>query len=98
VPTFETSQRFSRDLRALGAEARNRFRAKVRDEFVVDLASGQGFRAGLRVKRVLGTRGVWEMTWAPDGRATFSYGDERRPGEPHVVWRRVGSHNIFQAP
>ncbi|MER6108587.1 hypothetical protein ACWG5P_11115 [Streptomyces prasinus] len=36
-----------------------------------------------------------EMTWAPDGRATWQYGDELREGEPHVIWRRVGGHEIF---
>ncbi len=39
--------------------------------------------------------GVYEMTWAPDGRATWEYGDERFPGIPHVIWRRVGTHSIF---
>ncbi|MFD6425369.1 hypothetical protein [Streptomyces sp. NPDC060198] len=36
-----------------------------------------------------------EMRWAPDGRATWQYGDEVRAGEPHVIWRRVGGHEIF---
>ncbi|WP_281288337.1 hypothetical protein [Haloactinospora alba] len=35
------------------------------------------------------------MTWAPDGRATWQYGDEQRPGIVHVIWRRVGTHAIF---
>ncbi|TDQ53002.1 hypothetical protein [Actinorugispora endophytica] len=35
------------------------------------------------------------MTWAPDGRATWEYGDEQRSGTPHVIWRRVGTHAIF---
>ncbi|WP_267887199.1 hypothetical protein [Thermobifida halotolerans] len=35
------------------------------------------------------------MTWAPDGRATWQYGEERVPGKPHVIWRRVGTHAIF---
>jgi hypothetical protein len=38
------------------------------------------------------------MTWAPDGRATFEYGLERLPGEPHVIWCRVGAHDIFRQP
>ena len=38
------------------------------------------------------------MTWAADGRATFRYGEPRRPGEPHVIWRRVGTHDIFDNP
>jgi hypothetical protein len=41
--------------------------------------------SALRVKRVQGHPGVWEMTWAPDGRATFEYGAEVRPGEAHVI-------------
>lgn len=32
------------------------------------------------------------MTWAADGRATFEYGQEIRPGEPHIIWRRIGTH------
>ncbi len=56
------------------------------------------FPAGLRVKRVQGTLGVWELTWAPDGRATFSYGEEQVRGEPHVVWRRIGDHSILRQP
>ncbi|MGH3777069.1 MAG: hypothetical protein ACRDRR_15295 [Pseudonocardiaceae bacterium] len=50
------------------------------------------------MKSVQGWPGVWEMTWAPDGRATFQYGPARRPGEPHVIWRRVGAHDIFRQP
>jgi hypothetical protein len=63
----------------------------------------EGLRQGrldprLRVKRVQGRPAVWEMSWAPDGRATFEYGDEVRPGEPHVIWRRVGTHEVFRDP
>jgi hypothetical protein len=38
------------------------------------------------------------MPWDRAGRATFEYGDEVRPGEPHVIWRRVGTHDIFGDP
>jgi len=38
------------------------------------------------------------MTWAPDGRATFEYGTEVRPGEPHVTWRPIGTYAIFRRP
>ncbi len=34
------------------------------------------FSPALRVKRVQGASGVWEVTFASDGRATFAYGDE----------------------
>ena len=56
------------------------------------------FRRGLRVKAVQGAPGVFEMSWAPDGRATYQHGDERRPGEPHIIWRRIGTHDIFVHP
>jgi hypothetical protein len=56
------------------------------------------FPPALRVHRVQGHDGVWELTWAPDGRATFSYGPEVRPGEPHVMWRRIGDHSILSDP
>lgn len=35
---------------------------------------------------------------APDGRATFHYGDEVKAGEPHIVWRRIGDHSILNEP
>ena len=51
-----------------------------------------------RVKRVQGRPGVWEMTWAADGRATFEYGPEVIAGEPHVIWRRFSTHDVFRRP
>jgi hypothetical protein len=40
----------------------------------------------------------WEMSWSGDGRAIFRYGSERKAGETHVVWLRVGGHEIFSRP
>jgi hypothetical protein len=59
-------------------------------------ASPLWFPPGLRVKRVRGTRDVWEITFAPDGRATFAYGEEVIPGTPHIIWRRVGTHDVLR--
>lgn len=42
--------------------------------------------------------GVWELSWAADGRATFEYGAELIEGQPHIIWRRIGSHDIFRNP
>jgi hypothetical protein len=53
------------------------------------------FPPALSVKRVQGMSGVWEITFAPDGRATFAYGDEVIPGQPHVIWRRIGTHDVL---
>jgi hypothetical protein len=28
----------------------------------------------------------------------FEYGAEIRPGEAHVIWRRIGTHSVFRRP
>jgi hypothetical protein len=94
VPTFSTTPRFKRDFRKLAVRDQARFEWVVREQFVPDLARGL-FRPGLRVKGVESAPGVFEVTWAPDGRATWQYGAEVRAGEPHMIWRRVGTHDIF---
>ena len=96
MPTHEELPEFWRDFDALTPEERRAFRSAVA-RFVADLRRGT-FRTGLRIKRVQAHPGVWEMTWAPDGRATFHYGAETHPDEPHIVWRRIGTHDIFREP
>lgn len=97
MPTYERLARFDRDLAALTPEQRRQFLATI-GKFVADLRAGEGFRAGLRIKGVRGAAGVYELTWADDGRATFSYGDSVREDEPHIVWRRVGTHDVLGRP
>jgi hypothetical protein len=95
VPSHERTRRFERDWKSIGASDRNRFRSAFR-RFDADLERGT-FRTGLRVKRVEGTDSIFEMTWAPDGRATFEYGSPQGEGA-HVVWRRIGRHDVFRRP
>ncbi len=95
MPTFEWQERFGRDLARLSDDERAAFKEAV-IHFVEDLRRGEGFRAGLRVKTIQGRSGVWEMTWAGDGRATFSYGPARIAGQAHIIWRRIGGHAIFK--
>lgn len=95
MPTHERTSRFERDWQALTGEQRERFR-RAFPRFHADLAKRR-FRAGLRVRRVAGTDGVFEMTWAPDGRATFQYGTSEDQ-EPHIIWRRIGTHDVFRRP
>lgn len=45
-----------------------------------------------------GASGVFEMAWAPDGRATFEFGEAQRKGEAHIIWRRIGGHEILGGP
>jgi hypothetical protein len=97
VPTFAWLARFGADFDRLTPAQQAAFLAAVA-QFVEDLRKGGQFRKGLRVKGVQGATGVFEMTWADDGRATFQYGEAVLEGEPHVIWRRVGTHEIFRQP
>jgi AbrB family looped-hinge helix DNA binding protein len=96
LPTYEVTARFLRDLAALTPKQRKALMRAVA-AFVGDLQKGK-FRSGLRVKGVQGAQGIFEMTWADDGRATFQYGPRVREREPHVIWRRVGTHSILGNP
>ncbi|MGH3272882.1 MAG: hypothetical protein ACRDNZ_00965, partial [Streptosporangiaceae bacterium] len=73
MPTFGQLAGFVRDFDALTPSQKAAFvRAVV--IFVADLRNGTGFRKSLQVKKMAGYDNVWELTWAPDGRATFQYG------------------------
>ncbi|MFJ4007711.1 hypothetical protein ACIPWL_30260 [Streptomyces sp. NPDC090023] len=97
MPTYETLPRFTHDLRRLSPAQRRAFHRVVTRAFVPDLRAGR-FRAGLRIKRVRCSPGIYELTWAGNGRATWSYGPERIRGAQHIVWRRIGGHDIFTGP
>jgi hypothetical protein len=62
--------------------------------FLRDFRQGW-FRRGRRVKPVRGAPDLFEMSWAPNGRATFSWGDPVIAGTRHVLWHRCGDHNIL---
>ena len=96
MPTFEWLARFGADLDALTQAQKTAFLLAVA-HFVEDVRTGR-FRKGLRVKGVKGAKGIFEMTWADDGRATFQYGEALLEGEPHVIWRRIGTRAIFDQP
>lgn len=97
MPTYGRLPRFDRDWQSLPPAEQQRFRVAV-GRFVEDLEAGRPFRPGLRVKVVQGTSDIKEMTFAPNGRATWQLGSEVKAGQLHVVWRRIGTHDIFRAP
>jgi hypothetical protein len=98
MPTRRVLPSFWCDWDRLTPQQQRAFREAL-GVFIEDLTKGgQGFKPRLRVKRMQGHPGVWEMSWAPDGRATFEYGDEIHPGQAHIIWRRVGTHSIFRRP
>jgi hypothetical protein len=85
--------RFAADFDTLTPAQQAAFLAAVK-QFVEDLQAGTGFR----VRGVKGATGIFEMAWADDGRATFQYGEPITNDEPHIVWRRIGTHRIFNQP
>ena len=97
MPTYAWLARFRADFERLSPAQQAAFLIAVQ-QFVDDIQHGRPFRKGLRVKGIQGATGIFEMTWTPDGRATFEYGDEVIDGETYVVWRRVGSHAVFETP
>lgn len=102
MPTYDSEGRFRRDWTRLDKEHQKSF-LKARNNLVEDLREMEAgkrsrFRRRLRVKGVKGAPGVFEMTWAHDGRATFSWGEEKRPGQRHIIWRRCGDHEILKNP
>lgn len=97
MPTHEEFAQFLREFAALTPAQRGLFLDAVQ-RMINDLRAGKGFRPQLRVKGVQGHPGIFEMTWAPNGRATFHYGAQIQPGEAHIVWRRIGDHSILKNP
>lgn len=96
MPTYARTDSFKRDHASLTADQKAAFRQAVA-HVIEDLRTGK-LRKGSRVKGVKGAKNIYEMTWAGDGRATFQYGSPEIEGETHVIWRRIGTHAIFEDP
>ncbi|HEX4306446.1 MAG TPA: hypothetical protein VHZ54_10435 [Solirubrobacterales bacterium] len=97
TPTFELQRGFAREFARLPREQERAFRQAV-GKLIDALKQGGEPPRSLRIKRVQGTRDVWEMSYSGDGCATFRYGPEVRAGETHIVWLRIGGHEIFSRP
>jgi hypothetical protein len=97
VPTYDRWPGFVKEYQRLTRAQRRLFMDAVED-MVEDLKARRPFRPGLRIHQVHKVAGVWEMTWAPNGRATFMYGESPEEGELHVIWRRIGGHEILDQP
>ena len=37
---------------------------------------------------------VDQFMFGPDNRALFRYGDERTPGDAHILWLRIGGYEV----
>lgn len=98
MPTRDVFQSFLDDWKKLTPEQQRRLLSQLK-EFKEDLDRGGPIRGSLRVHPMRGYPGIWEMTWdGNDGRATFHFGPEQKPGKRHIVWRRIGGHEIYDNP
>ncbi len=101
---YERTPRFDADVRRLSDNERTLFRRVAVEQFAPAAEQhaaepGAPWPKGLRVKRLQGAPGVWEMTWSfagPDGRATFEWVES--DDELAIRWRRVGGHAVFSEP
>jgi hypothetical protein len=105
VPTYAVDDRFWGDWERLDDEDRPPFWAAL-GQFIECLVAWErgGFQGlprfphHLGVKPMKGHSGIWEMAWSPDGRCTWEYGTREVAGKAHIVWRRIGSHRIYDDP
>jgi hypothetical protein len=96
-PTYELPAGFAREYARLSREQRRDFRKAV-SKLINALKADRAPPRPLRIKRVQGTKEIWELSYSGDGRATFRYGPEVKPGKAHVIWLRVGGHEILSRP
>lgn len=94
MPTYDEDPRFWRDWEKLTLDQHSLFLEAVY-QLVEDLKAKRPPRPGLRVKGYKRRLGVFEMTWAKDGRALFKYGTSPHPGDVHITWLRIGTHDIL---
>ena len=109
---FEWTQSFDGDFDRLSVRDKRLFLAAVTtfntacDAFVEHTGS-YTWPARLRVKPVVNSPGIFEMTWSfagPDGRATWEWIEvdvkkgRRKIKAPAIRWRRIGDHRVLKAP
>ena len=96
-PTYELPAGFAREYARLSREQRRAFREAVA-KLIDALKDDRDPPRSLRIKRVQGSKDIWELSYSGDGRATFRYGAEVKPGKTHVIWLRIGGHEILSRP
>jgi len=98
APTFDRLAQFKRDYVRLTSTQRELFRAAVK-KFVAPLSTTPPGDIGEPLVRELKEHpGFFEMRFARDARAIYTFGKAVRPGQPHVVWCRIGSDDALDRP
>lgn len=97
MPTYAWQARFMREYRALSRQDKASFR-RAKDRFVAALRADRPPEAGLGIEEMAGRPGIFEFHYSAGGRATFAYGTTARGADAHVIWRRIGGHEIYREP
>jgi mRNA-degrading endonuclease YafQ of YafQ-DinJ toxin-antitoxin module len=100
---YRTTGSFDRDFARLPTEHQQMFLKVLREHFLPAIGAGSftgvpPWPKRLRVHQLVG--GVYSITWnftGPDGRATFGL-DRDQNGDTVLVWRRIGTHDIYDRP
>ena len=98
MPTFDRLALFKREYRRLTPEQRARFKVAVAKLIAALSQTPPRVPGEPLVNPLAGHRGVYELRFAPDGRARFTFGASVREGQPHVIWRRIGGHEVLDRP
>lgn len=99
---YQAAESFLADYARLNEREKALFKAAVRklnQAYARRTGRPPHWPGDLRIRRLLGHPGLWELTWSfagPDGRATFELIEV--DGEPAIRWRRIGDHRIFREP
>ena len=90
MPTYEYSTRFWNAYKRLHPDEQAAF-LKAPNAFVAALKAGQRpqFIQNKRFK-------LLEFPFGPNLRTLFRYGEEKQPGEAHIVWESIGTHDIYK--
>ena len=98
APTFERLAQFKRDYAKLPPPERQRFRAAVK-KFVAPLSTTPPGDLGAPIVRELKDHpGYFELRFGPATRAIYTFGQAVRPGQPHVIWCRIGTDEGLDKP
>lgn len=98
APTFDRLAQFKRDYAKLTRPQRESFRAAVK-KFVAPFSTTPPGDFGQPLVQELKEHpGYYELRFAADTRAIYTFGQAIRRGQPHVVWCRIGSNDALDQP
>jgi mRNA-degrading endonuclease YafQ of YafQ-DinJ toxin-antitoxin module len=95
APTFDRLAQFKRDYRKLTREQRERFRAAAKKVIAPLSTTPPGEPTQPLVRELQGHPGFFEVYVDRDTRAVYTFGQAVRPGQPHIIWCRIGGQDAL---